>query len=71
MPPSGLMIVGNMCQPAFRDHPFRQPAAGLPNADHVMEYGLILPNNHSLDDADCDYIGESVEGFLTEKGLSR
>jgi CDP-6-deoxy-D-xylo-4-hexulose-3-dehydrase len=57
-------------QPAFRNHPFRQPDAGLPNADRVMEYGLILPNNHSLDDGDCDYIGESVEAFLNEKGLN-
>ena len=34
-----------------------------------MEWGLILPNNHSLDDDDCDYIGETAEAFLTEKGL--
>ncbi len=66
-----MVWTGNAArQPAFRSHPFRQPGAGLPNADRVMEYGLILPNNHSLDDADCDYIGETVEGFLTEKGLN-
>jgi hypothetical protein len=35
-----------------------------------MEYGLILPNNHSLTDDDSDYIGECLEGFLTEKGLA-
>jgi hypothetical protein len=35
-----------------------------------MECGLILPNNHSLTDADCDYIGECVAGFLREKGLA-
>ena len=33
--------------------PFRQPAGGLPNADRVMEWGLILPNNHSMTDDDC------------------
>jgi CDP-6-deoxy-D-xylo-4-hexulose-3-dehydrase len=66
-----MVWTGNAArQPAFREHPYRQPAAGLPNADRVMEYGLILPNNHSLDDADCDYIGETVENFLTEKGLT-
>jgi CDP-6-deoxy-D-xylo-4-hexulose-3-dehydrase len=57
-------------QPAFRDKPMRVPAAGLPNADNVMEWGLILPNNHSLDDDDCAYIGECVEGFLTDQGLT-
>jgi CDP-6-deoxy-D-xylo-4-hexulose-3-dehydrase len=67
-----MVWTGNAArQPAFSGRPLRQPAAGMPNADRVMEYGIILPNNHSLNDADCDYIGETVEGFLIEKGLSR
>jgi hypothetical protein len=45
------------------------PDTGLPNADRVMEWGLILPNNHSLTDSDCHYIGETTEAFLAEKGL--
>ena len=56
-------------QPAFRDKAHRVPVGGLPNADRVMEWGLVLPNNHSLNDDDCAYIGECVEGFLKEKGL--
>jgi CDP-6-deoxy-D-xylo-4-hexulose-3-dehydrase len=56
-------------QPAFRDKPHRCPEGGLPNADLVMERGIILPNNHSMDDDDCDYIGECVGAFLDEKGL--
>ena len=40
-------------QPAFRDRPHRVPAGGLPNADRVMEWGLVLPNNHSMTDDDC------------------
>jgi CDP-6-deoxy-D-xylo-4-hexulose-3-dehydrase len=56
-------------QPAFRDTPHRAPEAGLPNADRVMEWGIILPNNHSMDDDDCHYIGQTLEGFLAEKGL--
>lgn len=56
-------------QPAFADKPHRVPAGGLPNADRVMEWGLILPNNHSMNDDDCHYIGECLEGFLREKGL--
>ena len=65
-----MVWTGNAArQPAFRDKPFRQPAGGLPNADLVMETGLILPNNHSLTDDDCAYIGECVEGFLKDKAL--
>lgn len=65
-----MVWTGNAArQPAFKNHPFRQPAGGLPNADRVMEHGLILPNNHSLDDDDCHYIGECVADFLVSKGL--
>jgi CDP-6-deoxy-D-xylo-4-hexulose-3-dehydrase len=66
-----MVWTGNITrQPAFRDTEFRQPPAGLPNADRVMERGVILPNNHAMTDADCDYIGECVEAFLTTRGLA-
>jgi len=65
-----MVWTGNVTrQPMLRGREFRVPEGGLPNADRVMEWGLILPNNHSLSDADCDYIGETVEAFLAEKGL--
>jgi CDP-6-deoxy-D-xylo-4-hexulose-3-dehydrase len=51
-------------QPAFRGIAHRQPAGGLPNADAVMEQGLILPANHALGVDDMDYIWETIEGFL-------
>jgi CDP-6-deoxy-D-xylo-4-hexulose-3-dehydrase len=56
-------------QPAFKDKPHRVPAAGLPNADRIMEWGIVLPNNHSMSDDDCAYIGECLEGFLKSKEL--
>jgi CDP-6-deoxy-D-xylo-4-hexulose-3-dehydrase len=60
-----MVWTGNAArQPAFRDRPYRQPAAGMPNADRVMKWGLVLPNNHSMSDDDCAYIGECLEGFL-------
>lgn len=66
-----MVWTGNAArQPAFRDKPHRQPDGGMPNADRVMEWGLILPNNHSMTDDDCDYIGECLEGFLQDRGLS-
>jgi CDP-6-deoxy-D-xylo-4-hexulose-3-dehydrase len=66
-----MVWTGNVTrQPAFRAVPFREPADGLPNADRVMEWGLILPNSHSLSDDDCHYIGDCLEAFLAEQGLA-
>ncbi|MFM8863230.1 MAG: DegT/DnrJ/EryC1/StrS family aminotransferase [Acidimicrobiia bacterium] len=67
-----MVWTGNITrQPMLRGHEFRVPTDGLPNADRVMEWGLILPNNHSLSDDDCAYIGECLDGFVAEKGLAR
>jgi len=35
-----------------------------------MEWGLILPNNHSMGDDDCHYIGECLDEFVAERGLA-
>jgi CDP-6-deoxy-D-xylo-4-hexulose-3-dehydrase len=65
-----MVWTGNAArQPAFRDQAHRQPPGGLPNADRVMEWGVVLPNSHAMTDDDCDYIGECVEGFLAARGL--
>jgi CDP-6-deoxy-D-xylo-4-hexulose-3-dehydrase len=65
-----MVWTGNAArQPAFRDRPHRTPPRGLPNADRVMEWGLVLPNNHSMTDDDCHYIGECLAAFVAEKGL--
>jgi CDP-6-deoxy-D-xylo-4-hexulose-3-dehydrase len=67
-----MVWTGNAArQPAFRDRPHRQPTGGLPNADHIMEWGVILPNSHAMSDDDCAYIGECVEGFLDSPGMAR
>jgi CDP-6-deoxy-D-xylo-4-hexulose-3-dehydrase len=66
-----MVWTGNVTrQPAFAHRPHRVPPGGLPNADRVMEWGLILPNNHSMSDDDCAYIGACVEAFLAEQGLA-
>src|SRR3954463_2377041 len=60
-----MVWTGNAArQPAFRDKPHRAPIGGLPNADRVMEWGVILPNSHSMSDDDCAYIGETVDAFV-------
>ena len=61
-----MVWTGNITrQPAFRQVPCRIPLGGLPNADDVMEQGLVLPSNHALSDDDIDYIWETAEAFLT------
>jgi CDP-6-deoxy-D-xylo-4-hexulose-3-dehydrase len=60
-----MVWTGNVTrQPAFRDVPCRIPAGGLPNADDVMEHGVVLPSNHALRDDDIDYIWDTAEALL-------
>jgi CDP-6-deoxy-D-xylo-4-hexulose-3-dehydrase len=60
-----MVWTGNaLRQPAFANVEHRAPARGLPNADRVMEQGLILPSNHSLSDDDVDYIWATAEEAL-------
>jgi CDP-6-deoxy-D-xylo-4-hexulose-3-dehydrase len=61
-----MVWTGNVTrQPGFADVPFRLPLGGLPNADHVMSHGLVLPSNHALDDDDIDYIWATAESFVS------
>jgi CDP-6-deoxy-D-xylo-4-hexulose-3-dehydrase len=66
-----MVWTGNVArQPAFRDRPHRLPAGGLPNADAVMDRGLVLPNHHAMTDEDSAWIGVCVDDFLRERGLA-
>ncbi|MHB8465361.1 MAG: DegT/DnrJ/EryC1/StrS family aminotransferase [Acidimicrobiales bacterium] len=60
-----MVWTGNVTrQPAFKGVPMRVPPDGLPNADAVMETGLILPCNHAIDDDGIAYICETVDAFI-------
>ncbi len=60
-----MIWTGNVTrQPAFRNISHRVPSRGLPNADRVMEQGVVLPSNHGLSDEDVDYIWATAEEFL-------
>ena len=60
-----MVWTGNAArQPAFADITFRQPAEGLPNADRVMDYGLVLPCNHAIEDDGIEFICATVERFI-------
>ena len=64
-----MVWTGNVTrQPAFANVPHRVPDGGLPNADRVMEQGLILPSNHGLDDDDLEYLCITAGRFLDEHG---
>jgi CDP-4-dehydro-6-deoxyglucose reductase, E1 len=61
-----MVWTGNVLrQPAFRDVPHRADPDGYPNADRVMEQGLILPCNHGMDDGDVDYVCDVVDELLS------
>ena len=60
-----MVWTGNaLRQPGFKGIAHRAPEAGLPNADRVMEQGLVLPSNHAMDDDDIDYVCATVDAFL-------
>jgi CDP-4-dehydro-6-deoxyglucose reductase, E1 len=60
-----MVWTGNVTrQPAFAGVPHRVADGGLPNADRVMETGLILPCNHAIDDDGVAYICETVDAFM-------
>lgn len=53
-------------QPFMAGVDFRQPEGGMPHADAIMERGVVLPMNHSLDDEDIGYVIGLVEEFLAQ-----
>jgi CDP-4-dehydro-6-deoxyglucose reductase, E1 len=66
-----MVWTGNaLRQPAFKGIEHRAAPGGYPNADRVMEHGLVLPSSHALDDDDVDYIWETAAAFLAQEGLS-
>ena len=60
-----MVWTGNVTrQPAFKGVAHRVAAGGLPNADRVMETGLVLPCNHAIDDDGIAYIGDTMDAFF-------
>ena len=53
-------------QPMLRGVPFRQPEGGLPNADAVMERGMLVPMGHGLSDDDVAYVCDGIAAFFRE-----
>jgi CDP-4-dehydro-6-deoxyglucose reductase, E1 len=56
---------GNVArQPMLRGRRLVLPDDGLPNADVVMERGVLLPLSHAIDDETLDFVFEQVDAFL-------
>jgi CDP-6-deoxy-D-xylo-4-hexulose-3-dehydrase len=52
-------------QPMLRGRTLRRPADGLPNADIIMERGVLLPLSHAIDDPTMDFVLATLEQFLS------
>ncbi len=56
---------GNVArQPMLRDRRVVLPDDGLPNADVVMQRGVLLPLSHAIDDETLDFVIEQLDAFL-------
>jgi len=59
---------GNVArQPMLRGRALRCPAGGLPNADAVMERGVLLPLSHAISDPTLDVVLDSLDEFLESR----
>ena len=57
---------GNVArQPMLEGRPVALPADGLPNADEVMERGVLLPLSHAIDDATLEFVLDTLTELLT------
>jgi CDP-6-deoxy-D-xylo-4-hexulose-3-dehydrase len=56
-----MVWTGNVVrQPMMRGVQHRRAPGGYPNADRVMEQGLLLPCNHFMSDDDVDFVCSAI-----------
>jgi len=56
---------GNVArQPMLKGQLLRVAPGGLPNADAIMERGVMLPLSHALEDRHIEFVTGQVTGFL-------
>ena len=57
---------GNVArQPMLRERKVVVPADGMPNADAIMERGVLLPLSHAIDDETLDFVLATLTEFLS------
>lgn len=62
-----MVWTGNVVrQPMMRGVRHRRAPGGYPNADRVMEHGLLLPCNHFMGDDDVDFVCSAIAEAVDE-----
>jgi CDP-6-deoxy-D-xylo-4-hexulose-3-dehydrase len=62
-----MVWTGNVVrQPMMRGVQHRRAPGGYPNADRVMEHGLLLPCNHFMGDDDVDFVCSAIAEAVDE-----
>jgi CDP-6-deoxy-D-xylo-4-hexulose-3-dehydrase len=54
-------------QPMMKGVEYRVDPEGYPNADQVMEHGLMLPCHPTMTMDDCEYLYEVLEEFIAKR----
>jgi CDP-6-deoxy-D-xylo-4-hexulose-3-dehydrase len=54
-------------QPRRRKMSYRQPPSGLPNADAVMERGMLVPMGHGLSEDDVEWVCGHIRSFVESR----
>lgn len=66
-----MVWTGNILrQPAFKSIEHRADPNGYPNADRVMEHGIVITSNHAMTDDDVDYVCDAADAFLSERTVT-
>ena len=53
-----------MRQPMMKNVEYKAPLDAYPNADAVMERGVLLPVHHGLTDSMFERLHETIEDFI-------
>ncbi len=66
---SRVIFSGNITRhPMMKGHEYRIHEAGLGNADHIMEHGIMLPCHPTMTREDCDYLYQVIDDFIAADG---
>ena len=61
-----VVFTGNIIrQPMLRNTNYKTSPAGYPNADEVMENGVLLPVHHGMTEKMYEYLEESIKLFVS------
>lgn len=60
-----VIFSGNITrQPMMKDVTYRSDPKGYPNADQIMEQGLMLPCHPTMTEDDCAYLYQTIEDWI-------